>query len=62
VVTLGTSISLDALNHHDRLELRRARREEDDPRDPRSPPLYDVSVRTTPFPKGAARGQLKRTA
>jgi hypothetical protein len=63
VVTLGNAVSLDALNHHDRASNCVTRISKKTIRAIlKSPTLYYVSVRTTLFPKGAARGQLKRTA
>jgi hypothetical protein len=62
VVVLGDAISLDPLNHHDRVSAcvnhvaKRAIR-----LILKTPSVYYVSVRTTLYPTGAARGQLKRT-
>ena len=59
-VTLGDSISLDAINHHDTSRLRGGRLEGHDPGDPEAalPLLRDRQ--TTTRPRGATRGQLHK--
>jgi len=63
VVTLGNSISLDPLNHHDRASVCVNGISKKTIRAIlRTPANYYANVHTTAWPNGAARGQLKRTS